>query len=134
VCLAKPGIENATCVRLRLRDTLLYRLPLVVDRFGATATEVQALGIGLVVDPANSLEVAQALEAVAGDARLRSELVGRIEEIRARYLLDKYVAPLVQMVRDQEYAPDRGSAGQEQRLAELLERHPNLEKPPAYPW
>lgn len=51
ICLARPGIENQTCVRLRARDSRLYGLTLLVDPFGATATELGADGLAVAVDP-----------------------------------------------------------------------------------
>lgn len=51
ICLARPGIENRTCVRLRVRDSRLHGLPLLVDPFGATATELGADGLAVAVDP-----------------------------------------------------------------------------------
>ncbi|OZV80511.1 hypothetical protein CA850_14260 [Micromonospora echinospora] len=35
VCVARPGVENDTCVRLRIRDSRLYGVPMIVDGFGA---------------------------------------------------------------------------------------------------
>ncbi|MFI7633011.1 hypothetical protein [Nonomuraea sp. NPDC049400] len=49
VCIARPGVENETCVRLRLRDSRLYGVPLIVDGFGATADEVRRDGSGIVL-------------------------------------------------------------------------------------
>jgi glycosyltransferase involved in cell wall biosynthesis len=49
--LASRGVENDTCVRLRIRDSRLYGLPTICDPFGPTATELQADGLGHLVDP-----------------------------------------------------------------------------------
>lgn len=49
VCVAKPGVENQTCVRLRVRDNRLHGIPVVVDGYGATATEVARDGHGVVL-------------------------------------------------------------------------------------
>ncbi|MBQ1026069.1 hypothetical protein [Micromonospora sp. C95] len=51
VSIAKPGIENDTCVRLRIRDSRLYGRPLLCDNFGPTAVEAAADGLGTAVDP-----------------------------------------------------------------------------------
>ena len=134
ICLARRGIENTTCIRLRLRDTLLYGLPLVVDRFGATATEVQALNIGLVVDSTDTNEVAEAMDAIAHDPALRDGFVQSIEALRPRFVLNNCIDPIVTLIRERRYAPDRGTPGQQRRLAALLERHPQLERPTHYPW
>ncbi|MEU4565056.1 hypothetical protein [Micromonospora sp. NPDC023956] len=50
VCVARPGAENDTCVRLRVRDSRLYGVPMIVDGFGATADEVRRDGPGRVLD------------------------------------------------------------------------------------
>lgn len=134
VCLARPGIENATCVRLRLRDTLLYRLPLLVDPFGATATEVRALGLGLVADPRDPAALAQALDALAHDDALHGRLVARIDALRRDYVLDAHVAPLVEVVRQRRHAPDIGSASHRRLVEALLARHPELSSAPSQPW
>jgi hypothetical protein len=51
VSVARPGIENDTCVRLRIRDSRLYGLPMLCDSFGPTAVEAAADGLGAAVDP-----------------------------------------------------------------------------------
>jgi glycosyltransferase involved in cell wall biosynthesis len=69
ICLARPGIENETCVRLRVRDCRLYGLPLLVDRFGATATELAADGLAIPVDPADTGSIAEYLKLLVADSR-----------------------------------------------------------------
>lgn len=49
VCIGRPGIENETCVRLRIRDSRLYGVPLIVDRHGGTAGELAADGLARVL-------------------------------------------------------------------------------------
>lgn len=61
VAIARPGIENDTCVRLRIRDSRLHGIPLVCDGFGATAVEAVADGIGVPVDPRDPIEFARRL-------------------------------------------------------------------------
>lgn len=134
VCVAKPGIENATCVRLRLRDTLLYSLPLVSDACGATATEVRALGIGLAVDCRDPAELAAAMETVARDDTARRQMIDRLRSVRERFVLDDYVQPVLDVVRERRHASDRGKAAHARRLTEMLARHADLWKRPVYPW
>ncbi|MFI6367961.1 hypothetical protein ACIBG0_35065 [Nocardia sp. NPDC050630] len=67
ICLARPGIENQTCVRLRVRDSRLHRLTLLVDPFGATATELGAEGLAVAVDPADSNAIADYLAVLVSD-------------------------------------------------------------------
>ncbi|SCL26201.1 hypothetical protein GA0074692_2103 [Micromonospora pallida] len=61
VCVARPGVENDTCVRLRIRDSRLYGVPLIVDGFGATADEVRRHGLGRVLDEPSAETLAEAL-------------------------------------------------------------------------
>lgn len=61
VCLGRPGVENETCVRLRIRDSRLYGLPLIVDRHGGTAAEAMRDGFGRVVGNDGALAVAEKL-------------------------------------------------------------------------
>lgn len=51
VCLGKPGAENQTCVRLRVRDSRLLGVSLVVDGYGATAREAEQGGVRTHVVP-----------------------------------------------------------------------------------
>ncbi|MEU6191934.1 hypothetical protein [Nocardia sp. NPDC047038] len=67
ICLARPGIENQTCVRLRARDSRLYGLTLLVDPFGATATELTADGLAVAVDPADTGSIADYLAVLVSD-------------------------------------------------------------------
>lgn len=61
VCLAKPGVENQTCVRLRIRDSRLHGIPVVVDGHGATATEVARDGAGVVLREPSAEHLADTL-------------------------------------------------------------------------
>ncbi|MFD0267730.1 hypothetical protein ACFVGY_14210 [Streptomyces sp. NPDC127106] len=61
VCVARPGAENQTCVRLRIRDSRLYGVPMVVDGFGGTANEVRRDGLGTVLAGTTAEELAAVL-------------------------------------------------------------------------
>ncbi|MCX4097763.1 hypothetical protein [Nocardia sp. alder85J] len=61
ICLARPGIENQTCVRLRARDSRLYGLPLIVDPHGATAVELAADELAIPIDPDDTTGLADLL-------------------------------------------------------------------------
>lgn len=67
ICLARSGIENQTCVRLRARDSRLYGLTLLVDPFGATATELTADGLAVAVDPDDPETIAGYLGVLVSD-------------------------------------------------------------------
>lgn len=134
LCLARPGIENETAVRLRLRDTFLYGLPLVVDRHGATGDLVRALGLGLTVDSRDPDEVAAALSTLTEDEALYEELVANIQRARAEVVMDDHVAGLVDVVETRRRAPDAGTREHGRLVAELLARHPAIEEAPRYPF
>lgn len=134
LCLGKEGIENATAVRLRLRDSFLYRLPIVVDRHGATGDLVEALGIGLTVDGGDPAEVAAALAELAAGGETYRAAVDRLERVRGDFEIDRHAAPLIERVRSGRRAPDAGSPAVEARLAALLAAHPELERSPEYPF
>lgn len=55
ICIGKMLPENLTCHRLRLRDVLLYKKPIIVDGFGATAEFVDKYKIGYVVYNENDI-------------------------------------------------------------------------------
>ncbi len=61
ICIARPGVENETCVRLRVRDTLLYRRPLIVDSNGATGEYVRSTGIGIALPELSPRALSEAL-------------------------------------------------------------------------
>ncbi|WP_028479053.1 hypothetical protein [Nocardia sp. CNY236] len=67
ICLARPGIENQTCVRLRARDSRLYGLSTLVDPFGATATELGADGLAVAVHPDDTDAIAEYLTVLVSD-------------------------------------------------------------------
>jgi hypothetical protein len=86
VCVARPGIENETCVRLRIRDSRLYGVPTIVDSSGPTATELLNDGLGRVLSSNSADELADALVgAAAGHAAGRA---------RDSYCYDRTVANL----------------------------------------
>lgn len=61
VALGRPGVENETCVRLRIRDSRLYGKPLIVDSYGATGAEVALSGRGVALADPTAESVADAL-------------------------------------------------------------------------
>jgi hypothetical protein len=61
VALGRPGVENETCVRLRIRDSRLYGKPLIVDSYGATGAEVALSGPGVALMDPTAESVADAL-------------------------------------------------------------------------
>lgn len=64
VCVARPGIENETTVRLRTRDARLFGIPFIVDGHGATGDEVAAMGHGLALREPSAGALADAMAEV----------------------------------------------------------------------
>ena len=67
VCVARPGIENETCVRLRARDSRLYGVPSIVDSGGPTGAELAADGLGYVLTSDDPGELAETLIKITRD-------------------------------------------------------------------
>jgi hypothetical protein len=68
VCVAHPGIENETCVRLRVRDSRLYGLPTIVDPHGPTGRELADDGLGWVLARHTADDLADALVRITATA------------------------------------------------------------------
>jgi glycosyltransferase involved in cell wall biosynthesis len=134
VCIGRDSIETYTCVRLRLRDTFLYRLPIVVDRYGASADVVRADGIGIVVDPENPDDLAEALYRVRFDDDLHGGLLANIERLRADYTIDQAAGRLAGVILRKERAPDKGADAHERLVTATLEEWPDLANHPVYPY
>lgn len=121
--------ENMTCHRLRLRDAALYRLPVVVDGYGATGDLVAALGIGPVVDPHHPQALAAALRRAAADGPARSRYLTALDDARGphgRFALERHLAPLLALLAAGRRAPDRTSRRHQDNIHDLLDRHPGL--------
>nr|BAO20187.1 putative glycosyltransferase [Sphaerisporangium sp. SANK 60911] len=83
VCVARPGVENQTCVRLRARDSRLYGVPAIVDPHGPTAEELRADGLAHVLPETTAERLADALATAA--RRPRRPVPG---DLGARYRYD----------------------------------------------
>ncbi|MEV6078874.1 hypothetical protein AB0L80_27765 [Streptomyces sp. NPDC052069] len=65
VCITKPGAENETATRLRLRDTWLHGIPSIVDAFGTSGEVVAREGLGVALHRPDAGTLADALQQVA---------------------------------------------------------------------
>lgn len=133
VVLARPGIENDTCHRLRLRDALLYRLPVLVDAHGATAAWVREAGFGLAVDTAAPDAVAEAVHRLLTDRRLYGACRHALERAGPQHRYETAVAGLLGFLDRGRRAPDAGGARQAEAVAGLLAAYPALTAPPDHP-
>lgn len=129
-CVAREGVENETCHRLRLRDALLYRLPVVVDTFGATGDLVERLGIGLVVDPRDRPALADALIRAARDESLREKILDRLDAVRERHRLEVTAEGLLRFLRRGQRAYDDAAPQREEAITALIASVPGLARVP----
>lgn len=91
ICVARPGIENETCVRLRVRDTLLYRRPIIVDLNGATGEYVRATGIGIALTKLTSKSLSVAVSQMTPGSEQYQTLLAAIERERRETVLDRRI-------------------------------------------
>lgn len=68
VCIARPGAENETGTRLRLRDTWLHGVPTIIDPWGISSDIVARENLGIVLSDPGPEELADALEQVKAGA------------------------------------------------------------------
>ncbi|MEV7885141.1 hypothetical protein ACWD3I_25550 [Streptomyces sp. NPDC002817] len=124
--------ENMTCHRLRLRDAALYRLPVVTDGYGATGHLVRALGIGPVVDPADTAALAAALRQTTADGPARTQYLTALAAVQDRFTLEHHLTALLELLDAGRPAPDRSHSAHRSAIQDLLTQHPALrEQPPA---
>ncbi|MEU5212380.1 hypothetical protein [Streptomyces sp. NPDC020742] len=88
VCIAKPGAENETGTRLRLRDTLLHGIPTIIDPHGISGDLVARENLGVVLHQPSAKSLADALEQV------KSGAVGRPAR-RMERLYENSMAPFM---------------------------------------
>ncbi|MFB7781423.1 hypothetical protein ACFC1D_01760 [Streptomyces vinaceus] len=128
--------ENMTCHRLRLRDSALYRLPVVVDGYGATGDVVAALGIGPVIDPDHPQALAAALRRAVTDSPDRERYLDALDRARSprrgRFAMERHLNPLLALLESGRRAPDRTDRHHQDTIHTLLTQHPGLrEQAPA---
>lgn len=71
VCVGKPGAENETGIRLRVRDSRLHGIPSIVDGFGLSGDLVAGDTLGIVLQKPTAESLADALhEVISGEFRM----------------------------------------------------------------
>lgn len=68
VCIAKPGAENETGTRLRLRDTWLHGIPTIIDPHGISGDLVARENLGVVLREPSAESLADVLQQVKSGA------------------------------------------------------------------
>jgi hypothetical protein len=130
VCTGRDGAETQTCHRLRLRDSFLYRLPVVIDHYGASADLVAQYRIGAVADPRDTPALATALAAAARDGTTRDGFLAALEHARGRFTFEAGITGLRGFLATGRHAPDIGTRRHKEALADLLNRRPMLADAP----
>ena len=130
VCTGRPGPETQTCHRLRLRDAWLYRLPVVIDHYGASGDLVTRHRIGAAVDPADSAALARALLAAVQDGPTRSGYLAALEAARPAFTFEANLHGLRRVLATGRHAPDVGTPSHQRVVDELLARRPELATTP----
>jgi hypothetical protein len=132
VCTGRDGAETQTCHRLRLRDAFLYRLPAVIDHYGASADLVAQHRIGAVADPRDTAALAAALAAAAHDGTPRDGHLAALDAVRDRFTFEASMAGLRDFLAAARHAPDIGTRRHKEALADLLNRRPLLADAPTH--
>jgi glycosyltransferase involved in cell wall biosynthesis len=79
VCVGKPGAENETGLRLRLRDSRLHGIPMIVDNLGLTGDIVTDERLGIALRDPDPDTLAAAMESIlTGEFKM----AGRRDEYR----------------------------------------------------
>lgn len=68
ICIAKPGVENETGTRLRLRDTWLHGIPTIIDPYGISGDLVARENLGVVLREPSAESLADVLQQVKSGA------------------------------------------------------------------
>ncbi|MEU4565488.1 hypothetical protein [Micromonospora sp. NPDC023956] len=68
VCIARPGAENETGTRLRLRDTWLHGIPTIIDPHGISGDLVARENLGVVLREPSADSLADAMQQVTSGA------------------------------------------------------------------
>jgi hypothetical protein len=71
VCIARPGAENETGTRLRLRDTWLHGIPTIIDPYGISGDLVAAENLGVALREPSAESLADVLAQVKSGAVTR---------------------------------------------------------------
>ncbi len=124
VTFAKKGIENETCIRLRLRDTFAHGIPVIIDNNGATGELVAELGIGLSVE-SNRNSLTEALR-IFDDIDRYTEFRRNIREESSKRYLDINIIHLMDKLKSRNEQSIRGKDELE-RIIKLSEKYNNVD-------
>lgn len=129
-CTGCDGAETQTCHRLRLRDAFLYRLPVIIDHYGASADLVSQYRIGAAADPADTVSLARELAAGAGDGPARDGYLAALAAAREHFTFESAMTGLRAFLAAGQHAPDIGTRRHKETIADLMTRRPLLADAP----
>lgn len=96
ICIGKKGIENLTCIRLRIRDTLLYCKPIIIDNNGATSDFVRKYDIGYIISDYKDFE--DAINDIKSESDRYKQKCQNIKSIQDLFCLENNVNNLKDVI------------------------------------
>lgn len=99
-------VETAFSFRTRMLDYLWAGLPIVCTEGDSLGTLVRERGLGLTVPPGEPNALADALERLLGDTRLRGETAARVRETAEDFRWSRVLRPLLDFCQNPYRAAD----------------------------
>jgi len=107
VSLHRDHLETRFSFRTRFLDYLWAGLPIVATRGDVLSEQVEAHGLGRVVEPGDVEGVAEAILSLLDTPNLREAYRPRFEQVAAAYRWEDVTRPLVEFCRAPRIAPDK---------------------------
>lgn len=98
IMLHRESLEAEFAIRTRLFDAIWCSVPVVATRGGFAAELVEREGLGIVVEPGDTGDVAAAIGRILGDASFRASCVASLGRMRERFTWSRVAAPLVERI------------------------------------
>jgi glycosyltransferase involved in cell wall biosynthesis len=105
--LHRDYLETRFAFRTRFLDYVWAGLPMVVTRGDVLSEQVEARGLGWVVEPGDVDGVAEAILSLLDTPNLREVYRPRFEQVAVTYRWDAVVRPLVEFCLSPRVAPDK---------------------------
>jgi glycosyltransferase involved in cell wall biosynthesis len=98
IMLHRESLEAEFAIRTRLFDAIWCSVPVVATRGGFAAELVEREGLGVVVRPGDTADVAAAIGRILGDSAFRASCVANLGRMRERFAWSRVAAPLVERI------------------------------------
>jgi|GEM_PF-1329422 len=105
------SLESRLAFRSRVLDYIWAGLPIIATRGDATSALIAEHGLGVMVDPQDEVQVAQAILHLLDTPR--ETIAARFEQIRPALTWERAVRPLLEFCRQPRHAPDKIALGDE---------------------